>query len=189
MKKHDKRQQIIETAISLFVTQGIHSTSIQTLSKTAGIATGSIYTYFDSKDTLVLEAFRAVIAESIEAATQGYDPNRSIQSRFYFLLQQKIHFNLANPDKFRYINLCAYEPLIMHATTDTGCEDSPLTAVLEAGQAEQLIKNLPLPELFYQMFGGLCASLEWRLSNQHSISDTDIDNMIEMAWDTIRKTN
>lgn len=185
----DKKQKIIDTAITLFVKNGIHTTSMQALAKNAGIATGSIYTYFDSKETLVMDIFHLLVAESISVTIQNYDPEQSVQQRFYYLLEQKIRYDIEHPHKFRFMAMCVYEPMIMQIVkTENSCEQSPLAAVLERGKSENLIKNLALEDLFYHIFGGIASLLEWRLFNQQRVSDTDIDNMIEMAWDSIKKT-
>lgn len=183
----DKKQKILDTAIDLFVENGIHATSMQALAKAAGVATGSIYTYFDSKDTLVTEIFHAIVAESVAVVTENYDPSRSVRACFFYLLAQKIRYDIDNPHKFRFMGMCFYEPMIMQLVKDeNSCENSPLAAVLERGQAENLIKNRALEDLFYQFFGGIASSLEWRLFNQQHISDSDIDDMITMAWDSIK---
>lgn len=184
----DKRQQIIAAAIKLFVKNGIHSTSMQQLAKQAGVATGSVYTYFDSKEALVLEIFHAIADESTDFLLQTYDSSRSVKQRFYHLLERKTRFNIDNPDKFRFMSMCVYEPIVMQGVQqENRCDKSPLAAVLIDGKAENVIKDLPLEDLFYHLFGGIGSLLEWRLFNQREISDADIVNMIEMSWDAIRK--
>ncbi len=187
MNKALKKQKIIDTAISLFVERGIHNTSMQTLAKKSGVATGSVYTYFDSKEALVIETFYSIINESIESVKQNYDNTQPIKARFYYLLEQKIRFDIKNPEKFRFMGMCSYEPIIMEKIQGDDCKDSPLAAVLADGQKKQLLKELPLHDAFYYIFGGVGSLLEWRLFNQQRISDTDIINMIEMAWNSIKK--
>lgn len=53
----DKRTTIIKTAIQLFAEKGFHSTSIQEIADAAGIAKGSMYLYFKSKDDLLLSIY------------------------------------------------------------------------------------------------------------------------------------
>jgi len=53
---NDKRLQIIEAAIKCFAQKGFHATSIQEITDMAGIAKGSLYFYFKSKDELLLSA-------------------------------------------------------------------------------------------------------------------------------------
>lgn len=55
---HDKKTQIIEAAIVCFARKGFHATSIQEIVDELGMAKGSIYFYFKSKDDLLLSVFQ-----------------------------------------------------------------------------------------------------------------------------------
>ncbi|PIE45635.1 MAG: hypothetical protein CSA45_01900 [Gammaproteobacteria bacterium] len=187
MNKALKKQKIINTAIKLFVKNGIHNTSMQMLAKKAGIATGSIYTYFDSKDALVVEAFYCIVNESIAAVKSNYDANQLVKERFYYLLEEKIRFDIKHPEKFKFLGMCSYEPIVMQKIQKNDWENSPLAAVLDDGKKECLLKELPIHDAFYYIFGGIGSLLEWRLFNRKHISDTDITNMIDMAWNAIKQ--
>jgi AcrR family transcriptional regulator len=50
-----RRAQIKESALQVFAEQGYHATSVTDLVKAAGVARGTFYLYFDSKDALFLE--------------------------------------------------------------------------------------------------------------------------------------
>lgn len=182
-----KQRKIIDAALSLFVKNGIHNTSMQNLAKQAGIATGSIYNYFDSKETLVVEIFHTLVAESIATITINYDSSQPVKNKFYYLMQQQIQFNIKNPDKFRFFGMCAYEPIVMQAVKSNDHQDSPLANVLRQGKDENLLKDLSVQDIFYFLFSGIASLIEWRLFNHQNISDNDISNMVDMAWDSIRK--
>ncbi|MFD2615381.1 TetR/AcrR family transcriptional regulator [Paenibacillus gansuensis] len=49
----DKRSQIIEAAIHCFASKGFHAATMQDIADTAGIAKGSLYFYFESKEALL----------------------------------------------------------------------------------------------------------------------------------------
>lgn len=184
----NKKQKIINTAIKLFVKNGVHNTSMQALAKKAGVATGSIYNYFDSKDALIVDVFYSIADESTAFVTKHYDVTGSVKERFCYLLEQKIRFNVNNPNKFRFMSMCVYEPIVMRTVQDAdSCNNSPLAAVITDGKAEGIIKDLPLEDLFYHFFGGIASLVEWRLFNRQQISDSDIANMIAMSWDAISK--
>ncbi|MBU9720935.1 MULTISPECIES: TetR/AcrR family transcriptional regulator [Bacillaceae] len=54
----EKEKLIIEAAIKLFSIKGFDATSIQDIANECGIAKGSFYSYFKSKDTLLLETLK-----------------------------------------------------------------------------------------------------------------------------------
>lgn len=52
------REKIINAAASEFGTKGFHETSISDITKTAGVALGTFYVYFESKESI----FRAILS-------------------------------------------------------------------------------------------------------------------------------
>jgi AcrR family transcriptional regulator len=50
----DKKQKIMEASVKLFSENGYHATSIQQIADTLGIAKGSLYFYFNSKEDLLV---------------------------------------------------------------------------------------------------------------------------------------
>lgn len=53
------RQRLIRAALELFTTRGYHDTTTAQIAKKAGIAEGTIYKHFSSKQHLVNELYRA----------------------------------------------------------------------------------------------------------------------------------
>ena len=53
------RQRLIRSALELFTTRGYHETTTAQIAKKAGIAEGTIYRHFDSKQQLVNDLYRA----------------------------------------------------------------------------------------------------------------------------------
>ncbi|NMG41658.1 TetR family transcriptional regulator [Chelativorans sp. ZYF759] len=59
-----KLARIIETILTLSNRQGFHATSLREISAASGVSMGGLYSYFDSKDTLLL-----MILGQVSAAT------------------------------------------------------------------------------------------------------------------------
>lgn len=67
-RPHDeKRAELIQTAVSLFLEHGYEGTSISALAKAAGVTAPTIYWYFEDKDALLLacadEFLRSALAD------------------------------------------------------------------------------------------------------------------------------
>ncbi|MGB8954919.1 MAG: helix-turn-helix domain-containing protein [Tumebacillaceae bacterium] len=63
---NDKKKSIIEAAIKCFAQKGYHGTSIQEIADTLGIAKGSLYFYFKSKEDLFLSVFQYHVDHMLE---------------------------------------------------------------------------------------------------------------------------
>jgi TetR/AcrR family fatty acid metabolism transcriptional regulator len=53
----DKRQRILDAAVRVFARQGFYATRVNEVAKAAGVADGTIYLYFRSKDALLISLF------------------------------------------------------------------------------------------------------------------------------------
>jgi AcrR family transcriptional regulator len=56
--REERRVQILETAVQFFAEQGYYNTKISDIAQQLGLAKGTIYWYFDSKEDLFNRAFR-----------------------------------------------------------------------------------------------------------------------------------
>jgi TetR/AcrR family fatty acid metabolism transcriptional regulator len=53
----DKRDRILDAATKVFAKKGFHATRVSEVAKAAGVADGTIYLYFKSKDELLVSLF------------------------------------------------------------------------------------------------------------------------------------
>jgi TetR/AcrR family fatty acid metabolism transcriptional regulator len=53
----DKRERILQAAVKVFARNGFHATRVSEVAKAAGVADGTIYLYFDSKESLLVSLF------------------------------------------------------------------------------------------------------------------------------------
>src|SRR6266436_7656267 len=66
----DKRQRILDAAVQVFARKGFFASRISDVAAAAGIADGTVYLYFESKDNILVKLFDEVMGEHIEAARQ-----------------------------------------------------------------------------------------------------------------------
>jgi AcrR family transcriptional regulator len=78
-----RRRQILDAALACFDRRGLHATTTDDIVAEAGLSTGTIYRYFDSKDAII----EAIAAERharerslLAAALVGDDPRASLRS-------------------------------------------------------------------------------------------------------------
>src|SRR5881275_1271711 len=62
MRDSDKHQQIIEAAVRVFARNGYYNSRVSDIAREAGIASGTIYLYFKTKDDILVTLFREKMA-------------------------------------------------------------------------------------------------------------------------------
>lgn len=75
-EKTQKRARILEAAIAVFAEKGFNAARVSDIAKEAGVADGTIYLYFKSKEDLLLQIFEEKMDElkaGLKAAMDGVD--------------------------------------------------------------------------------------------------------------------
>ena len=79
----DKRNAILESAVELFAVHGYNQTSMQQIAESVGISKGSLYSFFQSKEDLIIsiyEHYQQLVFE--RAFVVGLDGNLPPKERF-----------------------------------------------------------------------------------------------------------
>ena len=63
MRDPDKPQQIIDAAIRVFARDGYYNSRVSDIAREAGMASGTIYLYFRTKDDILITLFRERMAQ------------------------------------------------------------------------------------------------------------------------------
>jgi AcrR family transcriptional regulator len=108
--KSQRRDEIMAAAKKVFARKGFHATTIADIAKEAGLAYGSIYWYFDSKDDLFHalmaieeQALRAHVTAAVGASTEsdGETPFRiAVQATLEFFEADKATAKLLFRDAY-----------------------------------------------------------------------------------------
>jgi TetR/AcrR family fatty acid metabolism transcriptional regulator len=62
----DKRERILDAAVRVFASRGFHATRVSDVARAAGVADGTIYLYFKSKDALLVSLFESHVERLLD---------------------------------------------------------------------------------------------------------------------------
>ena len=72
----DKRDAILRAAIDVFAGRGFFNAQVADVARAAGVAAGTVYLYFDSKDDLLVSIFERTMREAIAEGRAAVAPVR-----------------------------------------------------------------------------------------------------------------
>ena len=78
----DKRTALINAAIELFARNGLQNVSTAAIAKAAGVAKGTLFTYFLTKDQLLNELYLEIVTDQLDALESVLDPAGTPQALF-----------------------------------------------------------------------------------------------------------
>lgn len=99
-----KRDKILETAVSEFANKGFENANINTIAKNAGVSVGSLYKYFDTKTDLFLTCVSSGITALEALLSELVSSNEDIMLKMEKLARTAISFSRENREMIRLYN-------------------------------------------------------------------------------------
>jgi AcrR family transcriptional regulator len=108
----DKRQAILEAALTLFSTRTFNGTPMPLLAKQAGVGAGTIYRYFSSKEELGNAVFRHCSSALLRVLREAARENSTPRAEVHGIWRGLWEFAGKNPEAFRFLELHHHEPYL-----------------------------------------------------------------------------
>lgn len=118
-RSDDKRQAILEAATRTIVKQGL-STPTAGIAKEAGVANGSLFTYFDTKTELFNQLYLHLKFDMAEAAMRDVRESDELRRQVQQMWQNWMGWALAAPEKRRALAQLSVSDEITPETRATG---------------------------------------------------------------------
>jgi AcrR family transcriptional regulator len=99
-RSEDKRNAILDAAAEVVARLGTGAPTAK-IARDAGVAEGTLFTYFASKDELMNELYLELKAELSDAMTTGYPSDKSLIERTRHVWNSYVGWGLAHPLKHK----------------------------------------------------------------------------------------
>ncbi len=139
MRDPDKPQQIIEAAVRVFARKGYYNSRVSDIAREAGIAAGTIYLYFKTKDDILVTLFRDKMADFVGVLRKAIAGEADAASKIRRLVS--LHFRILeeSPDlaEVVQVELRQGQKFFRGASSqEIGAYFALIGSVLEEGVAE-----------------------------------------------------
>ena len=187
MQHTDKRMAVILAAMELVAENGFHGSPMSGIAKRAGVAAGTIYHYFESKDALIEATYAHLEELLIESIRQGYCEDSSVQERFLHIGRTLVSTFIIFPMKFRFIEQFHNSPYGVASRRERmlGKKDDLVSSLFEEARQQGLIKDLPLPVIFALAFGPLLFISRDHISGLITLDDLLIEKIVKACWNAL----
>lgn len=183
--KLDISEQIFDATDRLMAKEGLHHLSMHKLAKEAGIAAGTIYLYFKSKDELLVQFARRVFNKFVTAIEEGFDESQSFFEQYRRMWWNIWHFLQENPTILSNMN--QYRSLPGFLETCKEMEHSCWEQFCLKGQAANELVDLD-PHLLFLL--SLKTSMVLASDIKYLgtvVTDAMLESVIERSWRAIQK--
>lgn len=106
-KSPEKRDALLAAAIELIAEQGL-SVPTSKIAQVAGVAEGTLFTYFETKERLLNELYLALKGEEREKLMRDYPFQASLEERARHFWNTYVAFGVNHPDKYKVMLLLRF---------------------------------------------------------------------------------
>ena len=186
----NKKALILDSALTLFVTQGIDATSTASIAKHAGVVNGTLFHHFPSKEALVLSLYTQIKQDFALQITPFIPDPKKLTQQARKVWDQAIDWAIMNADKQQFCLLVTqYQQLSTTIKTQVLTEEfGYLPLLIKYGQEHNLIEHYPLNLMVDNAHSQFICASQYLANNPAFINDiTHRDAIFDMFWHAIAK--
>ncbi|WP_342481870.1 TetR/AcrR family transcriptional regulator [Paenibacillus sp. FSL L8-0340] len=156
----DKRTEIFNNGKAIFSTKGFKQTNVSDITKAAGIAVGTFYNYFSSKEKLFLEIFLEENVKLKKSIMKSIDLNEEPLALIKKLIELNINGMNSNPILKEWFNKDVFVKIEQQYREENGVDQvdflyDSFAELFRRWQAEGKIRNDLDVELIMAFFTGI----------------------------------
>jgi AcrR family transcriptional regulator len=185
----DKRELIMDAALKLFCEHGFQNTSTANISREAGVATGTLFLYFPSKEGLINTLYIESKKELAIYLKEGLTKQKSTKLKIRHTWMRAIEWATENPYAFRFIHMFSSSPYISNLSRKKVASTSDFAEkFVLAGIKEGILARINTP-LFFSVFDGLWTSTVNHVATLRSQKNKQkiVEQSFEIFWKGVSK--
>lgn len=188
VKDPAKIDRLFEAALRHVLETGYAELKMAEVAREAGVATGTIYTYFDGKADLINQLYRYLKQQKMAAIMKGHDTDAPLADQIKLLWTNYFRDALGAPVRNHFIKQYEFSDLLdeeskaMHRNAYV-----PVYTLLEKAKKVGLIRQLPVNTMTAFLIGGANEIAHEGFGKQLNIEEQDIEQCYQLAWAAIRE--
>ena len=182
--KIDRAAAVRRALVELVAENGFRGTSMSAVAKRAGVAAGTAYVHYVSKDELIVAAYVEVKRAMDIVAVAAVDPSRPAKERFLTLWRAILDHLIADPVRARFIlqvNASPYRRAAQAAVLENA--DDPIFEFAETEDFASRLVDLPATVL-YDL--GVRPAISVAAGEQ-SVSDQQLTTLALACWRAVTR--
>jgi AcrR family transcriptional regulator len=183
-KSDDKRKAILDATLRIFAERGINAPT-SAISRAAGVAEGSLFTYFKTKNELMRELYLELRREFSRRLTD-FPHNADARTRLRYIWDKYLELGQAHPEQLKVLSqLRASGKMYQEGEGNLFAISEMLSAAGEATIGNRL-RHAPPEFLFLLLRAGAEATIEYMNANPNC-DPSCRDFGFDMLWAGLSK--
>ena len=186
-KDTKKRDAIFRATLKLINEGGFQATPMSKIAREAGVAAGTIYLYFKSKEDLINQLYINANQQLLESTINGYSEQMPVLMAIQRVWMNYLNALMTHPEAFAFVKQCAHASYLNPDSKEAEKRLMlPLYHLIERGKNEDLIKPLSSEMILILITSPLEYLANVYLHQQAEPDEDDIDLLFQACWDSIK---
>lgn len=140
----NKEEEIKAAALKLFVEFGFHGTPTSKIAKEAGVANGTLFHYFKTKEDLIVALYNHTKDSLNRHLLETYHAENTLKDKMKSIYVSSLDWGLAHKPEFYFIQQFHFSPHLAKVSAEDIEKQTRLhVELLQAGISENIFKPLP----------------------------------------------
>src|SRR3954453_22462222 len=184
----NKPEDILNAAMGLFGELGYDGTTVPMIAERARVGAGTIYRYFENKESLVNILFQDCVKKFSKTLRDQFpESSAEFRDQFHHIFSQMTVFARNNAKELTFIDSHCNSHVLDHTSKELFNDFmGNIRSLLENGKKQGVINNLPSDALISIVYGAF--SYLYRLIRNGQLEETPelLQNVEDCCWRAIR---
>lgn len=181
-----KREKILNKTLQLIAQNGLNGCPMSMIGKEAGVATGTIYHHFKSKEEIINEIYLNKKKDFKKILDKYEDERLSIKQKFILIWTDFYTYFTENPLIFRFTQQISYSPIITQEVKAEGeLYYHSIFVFFQKGIDEGVFVDMDLALMAQLIFGNIMSLVELNI-NGLNVTDRTLKDAISYSWRGIK---
>jgi AcrR family transcriptional regulator len=119
-KSEDKRNAILNAATRVFAERGLAAAPTSEISRRAGVAEGTLFTYFKSKDDLINSLYRQIKLELADAMMSDFPRKKNVRTKLQHVWNRYVKWGIMNPEQRKVLGQLHVSEVLTKESKEAG---------------------------------------------------------------------
>ena len=179
----DRPAAIRRALRDLVAERGFHGASMGAVAKEAGVAAGTAYVHYESKDELVYATYLEIKAGLGEAVLDGFETDAEPFDKWHHILTTAYGFLSEEPERARFLSQLEESPYYEEAHARLAALGDPLTDMAQADEFTSRIVDLPY-QVIYALSFGVAVRL---IAAGIQLKDDELETLVSATWRAVTR--
>jgi AcrR family transcriptional regulator len=182
----DKKDLIFEAVLEIALQGGLSATPMSKIANQAGIAAGTIYRYFESKEVLLSQLYSGIADELYLVMAKLHDESLPLKECIFQMWKGIIEYYLSNSNKVKFMH--EYR-LSYQTSSEVLCKQKEVyalfTDVLHRGVASNIIRPISCAVMSSFVLGPITELYTYHESGITIVDENTIKEAFNVLWQGI----